>query len=165
MKGIYMKTLVVYYSRTGVTRKVAELIVKELNCDFEEIVDTKDRSGVKGFMSGGNDATLKKLAIIKNIKVDPKSYDLVIIGTPVWAFTMTPAIRTYITNNKDMLKNVALFCTVGGLGGKKTLREMEDLINKKPVSTLELLTKDMTKGDYAAKIRSFIEELAKYYAV
>jgi flavodoxin len=43
-----MKTLVVYYSRTGTTRKVAEAIAGILRCDIEEVVDTKKRSGILG---------------------------------------------------------------------------------------------------------------------
>ncbi|MDY6965570.1 MAG: hypothetical protein SVM80_06305 [Halobacteriota archaeon] len=40
-----MKSHLVYYSRTGTTKKVADAISDIINCDIEEIVDTKDRSG------------------------------------------------------------------------------------------------------------------------
>ncbi|MBE3088681.1 MAG: flavodoxin family protein, partial [Actinobacteria bacterium] len=42
--------LVVYYSRTGTTRKVAEYITKQLGADMEEIIDMKKRSGIWGFL-------------------------------------------------------------------------------------------------------------------
>lgn len=52
--------LVVYYSRTGATRKVAEYITKQLGADMEEIIDMKKRSGIWGFLIGGRDALRKK---------------------------------------------------------------------------------------------------------
>jgi flavodoxin len=123
--------LVVFYSRTGTTRKVAQDIAGLLGCDSEEIIDLKDRSGIiKGYLSAAKEALDKKMAPIQGIRNDPASYDMVIIGTPVWAFTMACAIRTYITANKDKFKRLAFFCTVGGLGAKKTLADMEAICGK-----------------------------------
>jgi len=49
-RGTTMKTLVVYYSRTGKTKFVAEKIAVELKADVEEVVDLKSRSGRFGFL-------------------------------------------------------------------------------------------------------------------
>jgi len=73
--------LVVFYSRTGTTKKVAEAIATKLGCDIEEIIDTKSRRGLLGFLRSGLEATLKRLTTIEEIKNDPASYDVVIIGT------------------------------------------------------------------------------------
>ncbi len=51
-----MKSLVVYYTRTGNTRFVAQTIAAEIGADVEEVVDLKKRSGVLGYLSGGSDA-------------------------------------------------------------------------------------------------------------
>ena len=51
-----MKTLIVYYSRTGLTKKIATHISETLKADIDEIIDTKKRSGAIGYMSGGRDA-------------------------------------------------------------------------------------------------------------
>ena len=66
-----MKILVVYYSRTGNTRKVAEEIENTLNCDIEEIIDTKNRSGLLNYITSGFQASRKKLTTLENIKNDP----------------------------------------------------------------------------------------------
>ena len=85
-----MKALVVYYSRSGVTRKVAQALAAALGAEIEEIVDTKDRSGAGGWLKAGADASLKRLTAIQPMTKDPAGYDLVVIGTPVWGWTMTP---------------------------------------------------------------------------
>ena len=46
-------------------------------------------------------------------KLVPTGYDLLVIGTPIWAWRPTPAIRTYIVNNDFSGKKVALFFTIG----------------------------------------------------
>ncbi|MFH0839199.1 MAG: hypothetical protein V1893_03330 [Candidatus Omnitrophota bacterium] len=153
-----MKYVVVFYSRTGVTRKVAHTIAGILKCDCEEIVDTKDRSGVIGYVKSGTDAASKKLTVIKNPQKDPGLYDLVILGTPVWAFTMTPAMRTYIIQHKEKFKLVAFFCTQGGAGGKKTFKDMEALCGKKPIGMLILKTAEVLHGEYI-KIRGFVNAI------
>jgi len=152
-----MKALVVYYSRTGTTKKIAEVISKELKCDIEEIYDLKNRKGILGCIKAGRDAILKKLTEIKDIKNDSKLYDLVIIGTPIWSWNMSSAIRTYLNVNKTNFKNVAFFCTMGGSKGK-TFEHMEELCKKTPKALLELTTKEV-KGNYLFKVKEFVDDL------
>ena len=76
--------LVVYYSRTGGTRKVAEYIAKQLGADIEEIIDMKKRSGIWGFLTGARDALRRKETEINEIKKDSSKYDLVIAGSPMF---------------------------------------------------------------------------------
>jgi len=65
---------------------------------------------------------------------------MVVIGTPIWGFTMTPALRTYLTAHSGSIKKTAFFATSGGSGFNKTASEMELLV-KHPVATLLLKVK------------------------
>ncbi len=151
-----MKCLLVFYSRTGITKKIAELISIEMNCEYEEIIDTKKRKGrFFGFIKSGFAATREKLTIIKKIQKDPKLYDVVILGTPIWNKRMTPAIRTYITENKNRFKSVAFFCTMGGKGGPETFESMTKLCEKTPVSTLAIIRKDIKNELHRDEIKNF----------
>jgi len=154
-----MKALVVFYSRTGATKQVAEALAESLNCDSEELIDTKKRSGPLGFVSAGKDARSKKLTKLTDIKRDPASYDLVILGTPIWGGTLSSATRTYIANNKSKFKQVAFFCTHGGSESQQLFAEMETLCERRPVSILALQEKEVKTGNYQEKIRQFVEGL------
>jgi len=156
-----MGNLVVFYSRKGSTRKIGEMIINKENWDFEEIIDTKKRKGFIGFLKSGKDATLKKLAKIEELQKDPELYDLVIMGTPIWNKRMTPAIRTYITEKKSKIKQVAFFCTEGGKGGPRTFESMAKLCDKTPISTLEITKQDIKTGDHSDKVIKFIQEIKK----
>jgi flavodoxin len=156
-----MKTLIVYYSRTGTTKKVAETLKDMLKANSEEITETVDRSGFLGYMRAGRDAMKRKLTVLKDMKYDPVGYDMVIIGTPVWGFNVCPAIRTYLTQHKLNLKKVAFFATMGGSGGKKTLDEMELIAGKAPVATLELKERDVKNNKITPKLKKFTDDIKK----
>jgi len=151
--------LVVYYSRTGNTQKVAEAVAGELGCDLERIDDTKERTGLTGWFRSGRDALRRKETEIGPPQNDPAGYDLVLIGTPVWAWTVTPAVRAYITAMKDKLPDVAFFATTGGTGLSKTFRHMEELCGKAPVATLGLTEKPVKRDQYAQDVREFVAKL------
>jgi flavodoxin len=144
-----MKTLVAFYSKTGNTRKLAKKIADILNADLDEIIDKKSRKGVFGWLGGAGDAARKRLTGIE-FKNNPAEYDLVIIGTPVWANTMVPAVRTYINEHK--FENTALFCTYGGSAGI-TFADMEEQIKTKPVAVLGLKDREIDHSD--EKIEEF----------
>lgn len=156
------RILVVYYSRTGSTRKVAETIADLLECDIEQIVDKKKRGGPIGFLTGAKDAAMKKLTTIQGDEKDPSSYDLVIIGTPVWANTMSCAVRTYLSRYSDRLpQQVAFFLTTGGSGIESTFAGMEELCGKCPVAKLGLKAKEVRKGTHLDRTRQFVEEIRR----
>ncbi|MFA6134511.1 MAG: flavodoxin [Phycisphaerae bacterium] len=154
-----MKTLVVYYSRSGITRTVAQAIAAALGADLEEIIDTKDRSGALGYLAAGRDAMKRKPADIQPPQKDPAAYDRVILGTPVWAFTMTPAIRAYVERFRGGLKRVAFFCTQGGSGDQRTFAHLAELTGLQAEATLTVLEKEVKAGTHAAKVSEFVAAL------
>ena len=159
-----MKTLIVHYSRTGITRKAAQDLAGLLQADLEEVLDLKDRGGAVGFLGGGKDAALKKLTEISPSGKDAGQYDLVVVGTPVWAFTMAPAIRTWLTQHAAQIKQTAFYCTMGGSGQERTFRDMEALAGKTPLATLALIDRDVKADLHKTALEQFakqIQEAAK----
>ncbi len=154
-----MKALVIYYSRTGATRKIAEVMREKLQCDSEEISTTDSRTGLFGYIKCGFEAVFKKTPKIKAIKTDPGVYTIVIIGTPVWASTMSSPIRAYLAQNKGSLKKVAFFCTHSSPGSGNTFKDMGILCEKEPLVLLDLKTGEVAKNDYAGGIDKFVYEI------
>jgi flavodoxin len=155
-----MKTLVVYYSRTGLTKKIATLISTKLKADLDEIIDKKDRSGAMGYMRAGKDAMKNELTSI-TFTYDPKDYDIILIGGPVWAWTVSPAVRTYLDKNADVLKikTVAFFATQSSDGAEKKFAAMESVLGMKPVATLVINGKDFRSEVHIQKVDRFIDNL------
>ncbi len=162
-----MKCLIAYYSRTGTARKVARTILSTIGqstsfkCDIEELIDTTNRAGTAGYKLSHQEAAAKQHTTIRPTSYDPKSYDLVIIGGPVWAYTVSSAIRTYVTENADKFKNVAYFCTYDYSGNVTTLQDMQQLTGKPAVATFYTTTKEVVKGRHIQPVQNFVTSLAK----
>ena len=161
----HMKCLVAFYSRTGTARKVARTIMSMIGqqtsfkCDFEELVDPTNRAGTAGNKLSYQEALEKKQVPIKPTRYDPSSYDLVILGGPVWAYTMSSAVRTYLATNAGKVKNAAFFCTYDCSGNKTTLQEMQELIGKPPIATFDATTKEVVKGKHIQTVQNFVTAL------
>ncbi len=161
------KILVVYYSSSGITEKVGGLLAVALEADQEKLVDKKERKGVWNYLVAAKDAMMKYETDIETPKYNPADYDLVIIGTPVWAWTMTPAVRTYITKNKDKLKNVVFFTTSGGTVYDKIVPEMETLSGKKAVISNGFFEKEVKEDskEMIDKLNKFLENIKSSLSV
>ncbi len=153
-----MKTLVVFYSRTGNTRKVGLELAEALGADVEEIIDTKDRSGIIGYIKSGKDAIKKNTSKIKKPQKDPGKYDLVILGSPIWGWTICPAFRTYVERFKNKIKNFSIFYTASAINSSN-LRDIKELFNTKPKSTLPISVEEVNNKFYKEKIKSFISSI------
>ena len=116
-----MNALIVYYSRTDVTKGIAKQLQEKLDCDIEEITDNGKYDGKFGFLKGGMNASMGRSSDINPITKNPADYDLIIIGTPVWASNMAAPVFTYLIQNKDKIKNMASFCTCMGGGYEEAL--------------------------------------------
>ncbi len=158
-----MKALVVYYSRTGTTKKIAEIIKTKLQCDIEEIITETKMAGLFGYMKCGFEAFFKKIPRIKPAKADPSDYDIIIIGTPVWAGNMSSPVRTYLTQNKERFKNVAFFCTYQSSGVSNVFKDMASLCGKESIVLLDVRAKEITEDDHTGKIEKFVYEIIENF--
>jgi flavodoxin len=154
-----MKILVVFYSRSGNTKKIAESISESLDCDIEEIVDTEKRGGIIGYIKSGYEASRGKLSKIEDTKNDVAQYDLVIIGTPVWAGKMAVPVRTYITQNHAKFNNMAFFSTAGGTNFDGTFSDMKEVSGTSPIAEIGIRTKEVQDGSYKTKVTEFLTKI------
>lgn len=146
------KVLVVYYSLTGNTKFVAEHIASEVNADIEEVKPIKDLnpdSGSKYFW-GGMKAKMKSKPKLEDLKYNPLDYDLVILGTPVWAWTISPPIRSYCSDFNLEGKKIALFTSSSG-NGVKAMERFKKFMDKSIIIDENRFQDPLTKSPEQAK--------------
>ncbi len=152
-------TLIVYFSRTGHTRKVAEEIARQTGCDTEEIHELRSRRGLFGYFRSGKEALREEVVEIGQTSRDPFRYDLVIVGTPVWAGNMSSPVRSYVARNQGRFRDVAFFCTQGGSGSDKVFARLGALTGKSPLATLVVLQREARSNALGGKVAGFVESL------
>jgi flavodoxin len=156
------KILVVYYSKTGNTKRAADDIARELDADVEAIEDKRKRSGIWGWITSGRDGMKKMKTEIETSGKNPAEYDLVIAGSPVWAWNMAPAVRTYLENNKASIKEYAFFVTSGNTPSEKIVPYMKEIMGREPLAHTGFNTAEFkNKETYDKKIVKFIGKTRK----
>ena len=74
------KILVIFYSRSGTTRRIAQALSAALGGSVEEIAEDRGRNGFLGYLRSVIEARRKRSANIRPARNDPRSFDLVVIG-------------------------------------------------------------------------------------
>lgn len=153
------RTLVVYYSRTGNTRRVARAIAAELHSDLEELADPMERQGTWGFWRCAFEAWFGRTVRLHALAHDPASYDLVIVGTPVWFGRPSSPVRTFLQRYREQLPRVAFFLTHGGSARERVLAAMAACAGRAPVARMAVRERDLDGGDADGLVDRFVVAL------
>ncbi|MGB6873234.1 MAG: hypothetical protein WBE46_03705 [Dehalococcoidia bacterium] len=125
-----MKPLVVYYSLTGKTKLVAQVIAEALNATLLEIKERRPVPRPFIYLTGGFAAITNRGSKINPIDVDLKQHERIFIGSPMWGPRPAPAINSFIyqTNFKGL--SIIPFFTMGGDNAEKALANITAKIER-----------------------------------
>jgi|TARA_R110002096_G_scaffold415163_1_gene616624 flavodoxin len=151
--------LVIYYSDTGNTEKVARHIANETGAVVEAIHTPVFGKGIWNYLKRAWYALSKKVIPINDIENDPSQFDLVIIGSPVWAGHVASPVRSYLMKYSSKFSSIAFFVTLGGSGGESALQDMKDLSDLEPEVELIINQKDFRADDASIKTRRYASYL------
>ena len=126
-----MKALVVYYSLTGKTKLVSEVIAEALDATLLEIKETKPRkTGPLVYLIGGYAAFMNRGSKINPIDVDLTQHETIFIGSPNWASRPAPAINSFIYKTNFEGRSIVPFFTMGGKNSEKALANITAKIER-----------------------------------
>lgn len=111
-----MKTLILFYSYGGNTRKIAEMIQVAIGGDLAEIKTVNAYAGDYNAVVNQGKKEIEKgfMPEIQPLDVDIASYEQVFLGSPVWWYTFAPAVKTLLSQTNFSGKTVYPFATNGG---------------------------------------------------
>lgn len=126
-----MKTLVAYFSASGVTKKVAAQIAKLSNSDVFEIkpavpyssadldwTNKQSRSSIEMNDSHSRPEIAEKLS-------NMDAYDTIFLGFPIWWYIAPTIINTFLEQYDLSGKTIITFATSGGSGMGKTVDHLK----------------------------------------
>ncbi len=163
-----MRTAIVYYSMSGNTKYVADKIAAGLKASSEvdilriEPEKAYPDKGAGKFFWGGKSAVMGEKPALQPYKFNIEDYDRIIFGTPVWASTFTPPIRTFINENQGVKgKKIAVFTCFSGGGADKAIEKMKKYIGIGQFEAELILTdpKKKVKEEDNEKIKEFCSAL------
>jgi len=125
------RNLVAYFSASGVTAKVAEMLADAVGADIYEIrpavpytkadlnwMDKKSRSTIEM-----NDKTIRPVIADQDAQID--QYETIFLGFPIWWYVAPTIINTFLESYDFSGKKIILFATSGGSKFGKTVEELK----------------------------------------
>ena len=157
-----MKAIVVYYSMDGNTKYVADKISQIIGADTLRLEPTKEypKGNVSKFFWGGKSVVFGEKPKLQPYQFNAKDYDLIIIGTPIWASSLVPPIKTFLNENDLSNKKVAFYsCSMGGDANKCFTKMKSEISNPEVISTLSLVEPYVKPSkENEAKIEAFCKQ-------
>jgi flavodoxin len=161
-----MQSIIIYYSYSGNTQKVANILIELLETKGEaqqtELVGLNES---KSFFGQCCRAFLRKKAALSPVNFDLSEFDLICFGTPVWAFGSAPAMNAYLDQCSGLEgKSVILFSTYGsGTGNEHCLNYMQDILAKKGAKKFNRFSIQQFKVNDKEFVLSKIKEIARLW--
>ena len=156
-----MKTLCLYYSRTGKTKSIMERMAKMLEADLFEYTDGKDRSGVKGYLASCVDC-FRPMPSVSVVGTEPEwdKYDRVIVAMPTWSEMPCVIGKAFLKQYSGKF-NGDLYLVVSHMAKTdydRAIRKIYKYSSVTPKAHLSLQTKN---HDCGAEIKHFVQAIGK----
>ena len=124
------KVLVVYYSLSGDTAEVARRIRDMTNGTLHEIETEKSYpSGPALYFLAGLELKNSNFPALKNSDINFSSYDVIFVGSPVWWYTISTPMLSFLSRADFKGKTVVPFSTAGSNFGDFFVRFTSDAKN------------------------------------
>ncbi|MGM9743112.1 MAG: flavodoxin family protein [Candidatus Cryptobacteroides sp.] len=158
--------LVLYASRTGNTERVAKLIQTTLDCD---ILEVEPETPYEDDYNAMLERAQEELASIRQGNYPPvktsvdsfDSYDMVIVGYPIWYSSMATPMQTFLKDHATKLtgKRIALFATSGSSGMSTSVSEARGLCSDATILDETLLLTSSTLSQMDSRVPAWLENI------
>lgn len=158
--SVSAKTAVIYFSATGTTAEVADMIAAETGADIFEIVpESEYTSDDLNYNDDNcrantemNDASARPA--ISNDLSAASEYDVVYLGYPIWWGTAPRIIQTFLESYDLSEATVYTFCTSGSSGVEQSVKDLQDLY-----SEINIVSGKRLNGATSSDIQDWISNL------
>lgn len=154
------RVLIVYYSSSGNTRRVAKALAQQLDADVARLRERTRREGLLGRVRAVLDSLRERPARLVDYPKNTGEYELTIVGTPVWAGKITPAARAFLESLRGHTRHIAFFTTSGNTPIEQNVPEMEKLAGRAAVAFAGFTASELREPSvYWKKLGAFVASL------
>lgn len=154
------RTAILYYSRSGTTKKLAEALGEALDAQVIAIGCPRYSGGWLGYVFAAVDSLRGRMPDIDIPAISWSDFDRVVLGSPIWTSYPATPLRSFLQGCPDLPGRVALFLTSGGHSPQEKAVEMVAGLLPKPLeATLALPEAQVKAGTIDAAVARFVAEL------
>jgi hypothetical protein len=151
--------LVVCYSYTGTSRRLAKLLCSHCGWPLGEIEDAAPRAGAFGTLRCVFDSLLRHRPAIRYDGPDPGDFHTVVVVTPVWLGRLAAPMRSFLALHRAHLQRVAAICTMGSAGNAAAFAEIARMLGHAPIARASFLQGEIEDGSCSTRVIDFGETL------
>jgi hypothetical protein len=148
------KVLVVVYSYTSTSRRVARLLSQQQGWQLGEITEVRPRSGVLGALRCLLDSLLRRCPEIRYDGPLPRQFDAVVLVSPIWAQRLAGPMRSFVARRRDHLPDVAVVSVMGDRGAPKAVAEIGRIIGRAPFLSTAFTTREVDDLGFAVRLQA-----------
>ena len=151
--------LVVCYSYTGLTRRLAQLLCSHHGWPLGEILDENPRGGAGGTWRCIVDSMLRRHPEVRYFGPDPGDFHTVVLMSPIWLYRLAGPMRSFIATHREALRRVAVISTMGSGGASNAVGEIAHMLGRSPILSDAFTTREIEDGTGTARLLSFGDRL------
>jgi flavodoxin len=149
------RILVVTYSFTGTSLRLAQRLCGLHGWDLAEIQETRPRTGMLSTWRCVLDSLLHRKPSISYGGPGPEAYDVVVLISPIWAERLAGPMRTFVSQHAAQLNHVAVISVMASRGAPNAVAEVGRIAGKSPVLTTSFTAREVDDGTCAAALDAF----------
>lgn len=153
------ESLIVYYSRTGTARQVAEALAAYTGWEQAEVRDEKPRAGLYGDLRCVLDMLLHRTPAYRYEGPLPGDCDHVVVVAPVWLGRLAAPMRKFLLDHAPFSGSVSAVCVMASRGGFRAEDDIAFLTGKTPAPALVLKQRDVQSGAATEALAAFAAAL------
>lgn len=133
------KTLVAYFSASGVTERVAKVLADEAKADLYSIRPAEPYTETDLNWQDKNSRSSKEMRdkdfrpALADKHANIQDYDTVFLGFPIWWYVAPTIINTFLESYDFSGKTIILFATSGGSGFGETVQSLKHSVDSSAV--------------------------------
>jgi len=149
------RILVVFYSYTGTSRRLVQLLCSQLGWTSGEIVEEQPRSGASGTLRCVVDSLLRRQPHIRYLGPDPRDFGTVVLVSPIWVYRLASPMRSFVAGRRNDLQQIGVVSVMGGSGAPNAVAEIGHLLGRAPLLATAFTTREVEDGSYAGRLEAF----------
>jgi len=147
--------LVIVYSYTGTSRRVAELLCSQQGWPIATVTDARPRGGAMGSWRCMLDSFFRRRPAICYDGPPPSDFAAVVLVSPIWMLQLAGPMRSFIARQRDRLPDVAVLSVMGGQGAPNAVAEIGNLLGRAPILSSAVTMREVDDGSCAARLQAF----------
>lgn len=153
------KVLVVTYSYTGTSLRLAQRLCALQGWTLGQIEETTPRSGASGTWRCILDSLMRRRPQIEYVGPVPARFEVVVLIAPIWAYRLASPMRSFVGRYRAQLHDFAVISVMGSRGAPNAVAEIGEITRRSPLLTTAFTTREVEDGSCNARLQAFAQAL------